>query len=516
MPCPAVSDTPQIPIDKALCRSLEQDVRRPAAFRLDVYERKIAAYLRNYCHRDASAGWKVDKRIRDTGPFIATFDNGEWAGRSFGTHAPVLVWYSAEMYGWLKVGRPEIGQRAAATPIPDGSMIIKEMYSPPAAACAGIDAARLQPDNGFAIMVRDRKASYDGWFWGWLGWSEAPDWPAPADNRYPHMGFGQYCTNCHASAKDNYTFAALRNIKGEPGEPLTFLSQNFFLDASGRSHHGEVATPTPNPPVVPALRGYDAAYLAAFGSAGIAAMAPTRDSVDKLPSETYDSVVMPPMGPRHSSTFVTSDQCIGCHDARGTGLQYDMTEPGSQGKLWNVSPYATWRTSSMGLSGRDPFFYAQLASEAEHFHRASAARIEDICLGCHGVGGQRQFAIDRFTATGRCETFSRRNADAVPFGAAEPASHISSYGALARDGVTCAACHHMVLGKSDIARYANQPQNACVKERQALLNPNLDGFARTFTGGFTVGSPGVVFGPFTDPRPKPMKNALGLTPEHSG
>ena len=49
------------------------------------------------------------------------------------------------------------------------------------------------------------------------------------------MGFGQYCTNCHASAKDNSTFASLKNIKGEPGEPLVFLSQNFFLDPSWQS-----------------------------------------------------------------------------------------------------------------------------------------------------------------------------------------------------------------------------------------------------------------------------------------
>ena len=49
------------------------------------------------------------------------------------------------------------------------------------------------------------------------------------------MGFGQYCTNCHASAKDNSTFASLKNIKGQPGEPLVFLSQNFFLDPSWQS-----------------------------------------------------------------------------------------------------------------------------------------------------------------------------------------------------------------------------------------------------------------------------------------
>ncbi len=115
-------------------------------------------------------------------------------------------------------------------------MIIKEMYSAPAAACARVDPLqKLLPDqDGAAIMVRDRKASHDGWFWGWYGWTGCgrrtgrPPPPTPM----PSMGFGQYCTNCHASAKDNSTFAALKNIKGEPGEPLVFLSQNFFLDPS--------------------------------------------------------------------------------------------------------------------------------------------------------------------------------------------------------------------------------------------------------------------------------------------
>jgi hypothetical protein len=512
-PCLSVKDIPQLPADKALCRSLEREVRRPSALPLDRYEEKLSAYVRNYCHRDPSAGWKVDKRIRDTGPYIATLQNDVWEGRYFGTHTAVLVWYSPEMYDWLKTNRPETGRRTAATPVPDGSMIIKEMYSPPAAACAEVDYAHLQPDEGVALMVRDRKAAYDGWFWGWFGWSGwTPDWPATSDNSYPNMGFGQYCTNCHASAKDNHTFASLRNIKGEPGEPLAYLSQDFFLDPSWRNHHVAVAEGSPPPSA--ARGGYDRAFLDIFGSAVGAGIAPTRGTVAKMPSETYDNVFVPAAGPRSASAFVTSDQCVGCHDARGTGLQFDMTEPGPQGKLWNISPYATWRSSAMGLSGRDPIFYAQLASETEHFHRGSAATIEDACLGCHGIGGQRQFAIDRFAAVRRCEKFPRLNVDAVPFGAADTGSHLWSYGALARDGITCAACHHMVLGKQDGARHGDEPQNKCVNERQAFLTPEFSGFARTFTGSFLLGAPDVLFGPYTSPKQKPMKNALGITPEH--
>ena len=143
---------------------------------------------------------------------------------------PVLVWYSPEMYEWLKTNRPDHGAAPEAQSVPDGALIIKEMYTSPAAACTSIPWERLRPTaQGAAVMVRDSQASQDGWFWGWFGWTGwQPDWPARANSPYPNMGFGQYCTNCHASAADNQTFSALKNIKGEPGEPLVFLSQELL------------------------------------------------------------------------------------------------------------------------------------------------------------------------------------------------------------------------------------------------------------------------------------------------
>jgi len=122
---------------------------------------------------------------------------------------------------------------------------------------------------------------------------------------------------------------------------------------------------------------------------------PTRAEVQAMPSETYDHVWAKAGERTAANQFLTSDQCLGCHSAGGTGLQLDMTERGAGDQLINISPYGSWRGSPMGLSGRDPFFFAQLASETQVFHPQSAATIEDSCLGCHGVMGQRQFAIDR-------------------------------------------------------------------------------------------------------------------------
>src|SRR5947207_4794376 len=239
--CPDEQSTEQIPTNLTRCTELDPIVRRPSALPLDQYEAKFGEYLALMCHRNEAGGWKVDKRVRDTGPWIGTYANGKWTGQGFGTHAPVLIWYSPEMHAWLKANRSDDGTApATAAAVPDGAMMIKEMYPYPAAACAGVEVKYLLPlSQASAVMVRAAQGSHDGCVWGWYGWGRnsgwSVDWPAKPNSPYPNMGFGQYCTNCHASAKDNSTFASLKNIKGEPGEPLVFLSNNFFLDPSWQS-----------------------------------------------------------------------------------------------------------------------------------------------------------------------------------------------------------------------------------------------------------------------------------------
>jgi cytochrome c553 len=518
-PCASKSEEPLVPTDRDRCAQLEKRVRGPKG-QLREYEQNLAKYLRELCHRDTGAGWKPDKHIRDTGPYVATFRDGKWSAAHYGTHPAVLVWYSPDMFDWLKRNRQNEDAPAASEPVPDGAMMIKEMFVPPASACAEVtDWKHLKPTKGIALMIRDRQASYDGWFWGWFDWTKArsnfedwkPDWPARAKNALPDMGFGQYCTNCHASAKEQ-TFASLRNIEGEHGKPLVFLSHDFFLEPVS-DQHAAVATAGAAPP--PVAKKGDDGFVATYGSAeNTVGALPPRDEL-KLPSETYDNVWMPAGGPKPSSQFLTSDQCIGCHDARGTGLQYDMTEPGPGDKLINMSPYATWRSSPMGMSGRDPIFYAQLASETKTFHPDSSAKVQDACLGCHGIGGQRQFAIDRFAASKSCEPFLRDYVNAAPFPPHARGAHDPAYGALARDGVTCNACHQMALTEAERAKYAGAPQNACLAERQAYLTEELKGFARTFTGSFYMTSPAIIYGPFENPKPASMKNAIGIAPEHN-
>jgi len=517
--CPALREAELRPADLALCASLEADIRRPGALPLQDYEEKLGRFLRAYCHRNPAAGWVSDKRIRDTGPFIGYLPAGPRTGLYHGTHAPVVVWYSPDMHAWLKENRPDHSDLPRdRSPVPDGAMMVKEMFPPPGARCAGADPMRLEPTSGAAVMVRASEASHDGWFWGWFGWRDwEPDWPAKTTNAYPNMGFGQYCLNCHASAKSNSTFASLKNVKGHPGEPLVFLSQRFFQEDARQedNHHVLVAMAIASlgeEKFQTAPRAYHPEFLRLYGGAR-PDRKPGFDDVKRLPSETYDNVWAIP-GSKLANSFVTSDQCLGCHAAGSTGLQYDMTEPAAMqgGTLRSLSPWALWRTSPMGLSGRDPFFFAQVESETTHFHPASKAMIEDTCFGCHGVAGQRQHAMENAKPDGACAPFTRGMIDATPLeGDAGKAQ--ARFGALARDGVTCLACHRMALGE-EAEKHAAAPQNACIAGKQERLNHGLSGFARTFTGAFALAASDQVFGPFADPKQTPMKNALGMAPEH--
>jgi hypothetical protein len=514
--CAVERTAPLQPTSSKLCAELAKAVREPRSLPLDAYQAKLADFLRNYCHRDEASGWQRDKRVRDTGPFFGTLVTGKWESSYQGTHAPVVVWYSPEMLAWLRTNRPQTDSASTTPPdIPDGAIMVKEMFPPPAAACADVDPLYLTPTKGAAIMVRDAGGSYDGWFWGWFGWGDRdwrPDWPAPASNDYPYMGHGLYCTNCHASARDNHTFASLRNIRRESGEPLLFLSHTFVLAPPPLIHHEIIGTPKPQQAASPE-RPYASSFTRRFQL--LSRSQPAAASVVRLPSETYDHVWSPAGPPSPRSQFVTSTLCIGCHSAGGTGLQFDMTEPRPDGRMTNVSPYGTWRTSPMGLSGRDPIFFAQLASETESFHPESAQMVQDTCLGCHAVQGQRQQAIDRHAQTGQCVPFVRSNLDAIPYKAASDVRELAHYAALGRDGVSCNTCHSMSLGDANPAATLSQPQNACVNVRQERLNPGLRGLARTFSGSFALAPPGKLFGPFREPKTKSMTNATGIVPEHS-
>ncbi len=448
--------------------------------------------------------WCVDKYVRDTGPYAH--------GTYYGTHPAVRIYYSPEMIAWMRNGR---------TGVPaDGAVMIKEQYAPPPAArYDGIRDEELQPHD-WTIMIRKSGASHDGWFWAELftktcklvkGKNVCTASENFGGTQYPNGGFGLYCLRCHASAKDAGTFAATENIKGFPGEPITFKD-----DGSWRASPTLAAFATAAP--LPVDREHEKnAQLASPVPVPIPA------HIQRFPNEPLDTMLAHPNGPPQ---FLTSDQCMGCHGAAQTPPAQDpakslpvmwltpspsfspppppppsLPQPGPYGV--NVSEYGEWRWSPMGLAGRDPVFFSQLESELAYIDRIADDQIAgdrpaqtratlkqqttDLCMRCHGVMGKRQNEIDH----GKTVHFNEKwvfNDDP-----AKPGFH---YGGLARDGISCTVCHHI-----------SQPPNQSLAF--VLEHKN--------TGLFDVGPPDKIHGPFKtdDVAPAPMKNSLGATPVFS-
>ncbi len=118
------------------------------------------------------------------------------------------VYYSPKALHWLVQGREGT--------IPDGAMIVKEQYPPPAARYAGARDDQLPKASNWTIMIKDAKGSKDGWFWGEF-FDEVPFDDDQPPFRYPWAGFGLYCVRCHATTEKEQTFAALNNIRVQDG-----------------------------------------------------------------------------------------------------------------------------------------------------------------------------------------------------------------------------------------------------------------------------------------------------------
>ena len=105
------------------------------------------------------------------------------------------VWYSPGAAKWVLGGRHG--------DLPDGAMIIKEQFAPtPAGQYQGWTRDQLRTyfsqNYDWTFMIRDRKGSADGWYWGEIWKDQTPDsYTAPF--AVFNLGFGLYCVRCHAN-----------------------------------------------------------------------------------------------------------------------------------------------------------------------------------------------------------------------------------------------------------------------------------------------------------------------------
>lgn len=428
---------------------------------------ELTRFVDNRCYES----WRHDESIRT----------------SQKVHPFVKVYYSPTIWSWL-----EGGDRSAK--IPEGGVMVKEQY-PDEVGTKLLD---------WTIMIRDGSV-WDGWYWADIGNGEAPPIKVTNGCAEPtpvYTGYGLYCLNCHASAAANQgTYATTLHVAdfgnlGSKGEPVIRSSSHATsaeeFNPLDNMHHAffynqkEQSGPTRSPLTAPQCSMIFPQQKA------------PRQAYCMVP-ESFDHVV-PKGRPTGPQRFLTSDQCGGCHDATGTitgligsngqvrndipamlypnALQTCDQSGGSPTNCKvNVSPNGEWRYSMMGLSGRDPIFLAQLETERTIHPTLSGQPnapdfIDDTCLRCHGVMGQRQYKMDTNGALFTHTHLSDPN---------------SSYGALARDGVSCLSCHSM----------------------------SADGLGteETYTGLFNVGPATELYGPYSKVATLPMQNAIGVNPK---
>jgi hypothetical protein len=502
--CLTIISAQASPLASPCATAPESGLPLPSSFlpaKLSEFQARLKTFLTSGKYKTLK--WCEDKKLRDTGPFVNNV--------SYGVHPTVKIYYSPAVIDWL-ADRSKV--------IPDGAMIVKEQYSAPAAR---YQLAPPSGINGWTIMIKDSKGAQDGWYWAEIWDAQCVD-NNNAPFAYPYAGFGLYCVRCHSSAEREHTFTYPKNIAGFPGDPdsyfvdLSWVSSPLTPHSSGpalpcgeaadsdrdspTAGHNPDASDVQEQTVFREMARAKPATVDPRFAAFYKAIAPVPvNKVLKFPGETYDHVFPVNKG---SNQFLTSDQCMGCHSAGtyGNVMMYSGTKQ-SDGTtpVMNISPYGEWRWSPMGLAGRDPIFYAQLESEiafVKEFFKNDPAKVEEkikainnTCFRCHGVMGKRRLDDDH-GGSGKGDFLPE-----MVYATYEnnPGGNSYVYGALARDGVSCMACHRIVEDKG----------------------PFIDFLKTKITGNFTTGNAEELYGPFEDKEivTDPMNNALAIKPKHN-
>ena len=117
------------------------------------------------------------------------------------------------------------------------------------------------------------------------------------------------------------------------------------------------------------------------------------------------------------SLFTHSENCMACHN--------NLQSPSGE----DVSIGATWRSTMMANSGRDPYWQASVRRETVD-HPMHAAAIQDECAACH----MPMLAQIAHAGEGQANVFAE-----LPIARADA----SPLHRLASDGVSCTVCHQI-------------------------------------------------------------------------
>src|SRR5205085_133700 len=121
----------------------------------------------------------------------------------------------------------------------------------------------------------------------------------------------------------------------------------------------------------------------------------------------------------HASLFVTSENCLACHNGLTTARGED------------ISIATSWRSSMMANSSRDPYWQASVRRETVD-HPQVVSHIEDECSVCH-------MPVTRYEA--------KANGKLGQIFAHLPFASDEGQGRQAADGVDCSVCHQISATK---------------------------------------------------------------------
>jgi mono/diheme cytochrome c family protein len=360
---------------------------------------------------------------------------------------------------------------------------------------------------------------------------------------------------------------------------LDGLEKSKFVDAHARPmlrSSDEDSTKTPAPKI-------NSTFASAYNYQPVA-----RNEVRHFPSQWTDDVYPGATETKGSTTsahqYITSSNCMGCHGGlggaptSGSGYPVNMfVKTGPQyGDGYNISEYGEWRWSPMGLAGRDPIFHAQLESElilliqnAGEYPggepdpknplvgslEANKKALTNTCLSCHGAMGQRQLHIDagqkrklpngqpiqrdfnpdyfylhELTSEGTLSKLPKPFEDEPTATYSYPGEsdfyNYYKYGELAREGISCAVCHHINApgstpdGADAMARFVVKAKGmpGWMPENHDTWDDSFIYFmAMNTTGQYERGPGDELNGPFEDSEitPVPMDQSLGITPKYN-
>jgi hypothetical protein len=175
---------------------------------------------------------------------------------------------------------------------------------------------------------------------------------------------------------------------------------------------------------------------------------------------------LPTANAANTFEFAGAHVCDRCHSAGIAAAQRTMRDQRGN----DVSPIGEWQTSMMALSARDPYFLAALERERLAFPQRADA-IADFCLKCHAPIGVAASNLD-----------SKR----LDFASVLYDTSVTS--SLAREGVTCVACH-------------------------AVLASSV-GTATSYNANLQFRTDRAVFGRQQEPQATAMKQMINMSVEH--